>query len=75
VIRLESVSRQVSLGQTLDDYQVLKSLVLNEQSMFRLSVSNSLSGRDWELDEVSAVGNPTHIVQLGTGDHVSDGEG
>src|SRR2546426_2899841 len=28
----------------------------------RLSVSNSLSGRDWELDQVPAVGDPTHIV-------------
>ena len=41
----------------------------------RLSVSNSLSGRHWELDQVPAVGDPTHIVQLGTGDRVSTGEG
>jgi hypothetical protein len=40
-----------------------------------LSVSNSASGGDWELDKVPAVGDPTHIVQLGTGDHVSAGEG
>src|SRR6202171_2751720 len=40
-----------------------------------VSVSNSLSGRDWELDKVPAVGDPTHIVQLGTGDRVSAGEG
>jgi hypothetical protein len=33
-------------------------------------VSNSLSGRDRELDKVPAVGDPTHIVQLGTGDRV-----
>ena len=30
-----------------------------------LSVSNSLSGGDWELDEVPAVGDPTHMVQIG----------
>ena len=30
-----------------------------------VSVSNSLSGRDWELDKVPAVGDPTHIVQIG----------
>ena len=40
----------------------------------RLSVSNSLSGGDWELDHVPAVGDPTHMVQIG-GDHpVSTGE-
>jgi len=40
-----------------------------------LWVSNPLSGRDWELDKVPAVGDPTHIVQVGTGDRVSAGEG
>ena len=41
----------------------------------RLSVSNSLSGRHRELDQVPALGDPTHIVQLGTGHRVSAGEG
>ena len=40
-----------------------------------LSVSNSLSGRHGELDQVPAVGDLTDIVQLGTGHHVSAGEG
>ena len=40
-----------------------------------LSVSNSLSGRHWELDQVPAVGDPTDIVQFGTGHHVAAGEG
>ena len=40
-----------------------------------LSVSNSLSGRHWELDQVPAVGDRTDIVQLGTGHHVAAGEG
>ena len=40
-----------------------------------LCVSNSLSGRHWELDQVPAVGDLTDIVQLGTGHHVSAGEG
>ena len=40
-----------------------------------LSVSNSLSGLRWELDQVPAVGDPTDIVQLGTGHHVSASEG
>ena len=39
-----------------------------------LSVSNSLSGRHWELDQVPAVGDPTDIVQFGTGHHVAAGE-
>jgi hypothetical protein len=29
-----------------------------------LSVSNSLSGRHWDLDKVPAVGDPAHIVQF-----------
>jgi hypothetical protein len=33
-----------------------------------LSVSNSLSGCHWELDQVPAVGDPAHVVQLGTRD-------
>ena len=40
-----------------------------------VSVSNSLSGRDWELDQVPAVGDPTHMVQIGKGHRVSTGEG
>jgi hypothetical protein len=41
----------------------------------KLSVSNSLSGRYWELDQIAAVRDPTHIVQLGSGHRVSAGEG
>ena len=40
-----------------------------------MSVSNSLSGRHWELDQVPAVGDPTDIVQLGTGHRVAASEG
>ena len=40
-----------------------------------LSVSNSLSGRHWELNQVPAVGDPTDIVQFGMGHHVSANEG
>ena len=46
-----------------------------EPAKFHLSVSNSLSGRHWELDQGPAVGDRTDIVQLGTGHHVSAGEG
>src|SRR5262245_14268084 len=40
----------------------------------RLSVSNSLSGRDRQLNEVPAVGDPTRLVQIGTGHRVSVGD-
>jgi hypothetical protein len=36
--------------------------------------SNSLSDGDWELDEVSTVGNPAHMVQIGLDGHVPIGE-
>ena len=32
-----------------------------------LSVSNSSSGRRWKLDHAPAVGEPTHMVEFGTG--------
>ena len=47
-------------------FPVLKSLDTFE---FRaiLSVSNSSSGRRWKLDHAPAVGDPTHMVEFGTG--------
>ena len=36
-----------------------------------LSVSNSVSGRHWKLDQIPAVGDPTHIVQVGSGPRVA----
>ncbi len=41
----------------------------------RLSVSNSWSGGDGELDEVPAVRDPAHIVQIGRNHRVLTGEG
>jgi hypothetical protein len=38
-------------------------------------ISNSLSCRDWELDQVPVVGNPTHMVQRGTGHRLCISEG
>ena len=32
-----------------------------------VSVSNSSSGRRWKLDHAPAVGDPTHMVEFGTG--------
>ena len=37
------------------------------QKIFDLSVSNSSSGRRWKLDHAPAVGDPTHMVEFGTG--------
>ena len=39
-----------------------------------LSVSNSLSGGDRELDEVPAVGDPAHVAEIGKGLRVSTDE-
>jgi hypothetical protein len=41
----------------------------------RLSVSNLVSGGDWDLDEVRAVGDPTQIAQIGRSHCVSAGQG
>src|SRR6516164_560366 len=40
-----------------------------------LWVSKSLSGGSRKLDEIPAVGDPTHMVQMGRGHRVSPGEG
>jgi len=39
------------------------------------SVSNSLSGRDRQLDELPAVGDPAHMAQVGRRYHVFINEG
>ena len=39
-----------------------------------VSVSNSLSGGDRELDEVPAVGDPAHVAEIGKGLRVSTDE-
>ena len=39
-----------------------------------LSVSNSLSGRHWPLNQIPAVGNPTHVVKLSPVHRVSAGD-
>jgi len=41
----------------------------------KVSVSNSWSGGDGELDEVPAVRHPAHIVQIGRNHRVLTGEG
>ena len=38
-----------------------------DEGLARLSVSNSSSGRRWKLDHAPAVGDPTHMVEFGTG--------
>jgi hypothetical protein len=39
-----------------------------------LWVSNSSSGGDWQLNEVPAVGHPTHMAQIGRGHRLSTAE-
>ena len=41
----------------------------------QLWVSNALSGGSRQLDEIPAVGDPTHMVQIGRSHRVSAGEG
>jgi hypothetical protein len=50
-------------------------LMRGRSIFFDLSVSNSLSGGDWELDEVPAMGDPAHMVQIGRDRRVPIGEG
>ena len=38
-----------------------------DEDLYGLSVSNSSSGRRWKLDHAPAVGDPTHMVEFGTG--------
>jgi hypothetical protein len=40
-----------------------------------VSISNSLSGRDRKLDQVPAVGDPTHMMQIGRANRVCTSEG
>ena len=40
---------------------------LGRRQWKKVSVSNSSSGRRWKLDHAPAVGDPTHMVEFGTG--------
>ena len=48
-------------------HQVEPGQVRQPSERHRLSVSNSSSGRRWKLDHAPAVGDPTHMVEFGTG--------
>jgi hypothetical protein len=39
----------------------------DEFETYRVPISSSSSGGDWELDEVPAVRDPTHVAQIGWG--------
>ena len=69
------VNRATAAAERADGDTVMTLIIVQGAGSEHLSVSNSLSGRHWELDQVPAVGDPTHIVQLGTGHRVSAGEG
>ena len=66
--------RQDERHHTLDDIFVGIDLATRQHQVVvldgqghRLSVSNSSSGRRWKLDHAPAVGDPTHMVEFGTG--------
>jgi hypothetical protein len=61
--------------EVLDDAVKHETVVEGAFGFLSVFVSNSLSGRHWEMDQVPAVGDPTHIVQPGKGYRVSPGEG
>lgn len=48
---------------------------LSSVSRSRVSVSNWLSGRHWQLNQAPAVGNPTGIAELGPSHRASTGDG
>ena len=58
-----------AVGVTDEDLRVLSIIVSR-----RVSVSNSLSGGNRELDEVSAVRDPTHLTQISRAHRVATGE-
>ena len=47
---------------------------LSSVSRSRVSVSNWLSGRHWQLNQAPAVGNPTGIAELGPSHRASTGD-
>ena len=73
----QALHRQPRLfeGQPRLATATFRALSLPDIGTVRLSVSNSLSGRHWELNQVPAVGDPTDIVQFGTSHHLAAGEG
>ena len=62
-----------SANSALTKSDVLERLAVEVPSA--RDVSNSWSGGDGELDEVPAVGDPAHIVQIGRDHRVLTGEG
>ena len=56
-------SRRLAKAQGVSDGTIRK--IWRQHGL--LSVSNLLSGRRWKLDHAPAVGDPTHMVEFGTG--------
>ena len=70
-----TMANQAHLPTSVSSLLTAPSLPLGARGTYsRLSVSNSLSGRDWELDEVPAVGDPAHVAQIGKGLRLSTDE-
>ena len=61
---VRTLQRTYGLLETAADSQQLDA---RYNRLLDLSVSNSSSGRRWKLDHAPAVGDPTHMVEFGTG--------
>ena len=57
----------VHLSTILTNFIVARLSIPLAAASLHLSVSNSSSGRRWKLDHAPAVGDPTHMVEFGTG--------
>ena len=60
------VAHSMTLGST-SRIRAFASAMESDREQNLLSVSNSSSGRRWKLDHAPAVGDPTHMVEFGTG--------
>jgi hypothetical protein len=56
-------------------YKQISVRSLRQLNRLALPVSNSSSGCDWELDQIPAMGDSTHMVQNGKGHRLSTAEG
>ena len=71
VLFLHSLATVARLAGPGGARSVVAESVLVKQQLPTLSVSNSLSGGDGELDEIPAMGHPAHMIQVGGARHVS----
>src|SRR4030095_3549612 len=68
--RLQDVALKIKAGPLVLNYPGASEIA----EKYHLSISNSLTGGDWELHKVPAVGDRTHPVQMGGSARPSTGE-